>query len=236
MVLYHSLLDNEDRQHILVGFWGFFFFRFLVFGSVLFYCFKCCILLVPGRHWTPSLEPEYESWEFLFIQISRSAISYSTTPCFHSRGVWLLICYCEFLKESKHPEKSMNYTARKATKCLNSMEMTHCLKIWRLKKHSPPFNSRQICSEETNHSSVQFSNQNPRSEKHLSWNILWKIVLNYFSSFLQSMRSIITCTQCTYLASTYSHILSSNGISAQIREGTIPTNGLHLLRHFSAPF
>lgn len=99
--------------------------------------------------------------------------------------------------------------------------MTHCLKIGRLKKHSPPFNSRQICSDETKHSSVQFSNQNPNSEKHLGWNIRWKTVLSYFPSSLQSARSIITCSQCTYLASTYSHILSSNNIYAQIRERTI---------------
>lgn len=55
-----------------------------------------------------------------------------------TRGVWLLMCYCELLKESKQPKKSLNYTQKKKKKrlekCLNNMGNDSPLKRWRLRK------------------------------------------------------------------------------------------------------
>lgn len=158
---------------------------------------------------------------------------------FSFQRVWLLICYCEFLKESKHPEQSMNYTrqAVKANECLNSMEMTHCLKIERLKKHSSPpqFMANLFRWNKTQLSPVF------KSESEF-WKTSWLKypVKNTFKLFffLSPVSEVNYHLHSVYIFGQYllPHSLFQQYLCPDKGENHLHTNCLHLFQHFSAPF
>lgn len=117
-----------------------------------------------------------------------------------TRGVWLLMCYCELLKESKQPKKSLNYTQKKKKKKARKMPQQHgkwlTAKEMEAQETAFPFKSGQICTDESSPKAAQSSlHQKPDFDSHLVWNSLrngFQVFLPFWGCWDQSWLALVS--------------------------------------------